>query len=140
MTKLETTILGLDELKRAIARNPEFVVQRTREFLVRGIAAYKRVIIRNPWIAGSGSGGGAPVNTGNLRDTHVTRFENFEAAVGPSKEATPYAAFVHGIEGYPRKRNYQLRPWLTYAKQTADGEIQQLEKELLTDIRDQLAT
>lgn len=136
--KWEMTIQGLEELKRAIARNPEYVVKRTREFLVRGIAAYKQVIIRNPWSVGA-SGGGVPVRTGHLRDTHVSSIGNLEARIGPDQQAAPYAAAVHGIEGYPRKRSYKLRPWLDYTKITASDEIERLQGELLTDIRDQLA-
>lgn len=123
-------------LQRAIHENPQRVRTEVGKFLVRGIAAYNRVIIRNPWRVGM-TGGGAPVRTGNLRDTHLRQIDAFEARIGPDAELggkAPYAAYVHGIEGHPRKRAYALRPWLDYAFATADNEIRELEAGLLDTI------
>ena len=59
------TIKGLKEFEEAIRRNPKVALSEGRNFLVRGIAVYNKLILRNPWRVG-GSGGGAPVDTGNL--------------------------------------------------------------------------
>lgn len=123
-------IKGLREFEAAIRRNPRFTIDRANVFLVRSLAEYRRVINRNPWRKG-GSGGGAPVNTGNLRDTHQTEVSPLSGRIYPT---APYAKYIHGIEGFPRKRSYQLRPWLTYAATTARPNVEQHEKELLNDI------
>jgi hypothetical protein len=130
--------IGLKELQRAIKRNPQKVQSEARKFLVRGMAVYKSGIIRNPWRMGS-SGGGSPVaavHGGNLRDTHHTEVSGLQARIFPTAS---YAPYVHGIEGYPRKRTYQLRPWLIYVKNTKEGEIARLQDELLHNIVRDLA-
>jgi hypothetical protein len=129
------TIEGLEELRRAVRRNPQKVLTETGKFLQRGIRAYNKVILRNPWRMGQ-SGGGAPEDSGNLRDTHRRVINTWEAMIYPT---APYAPYVHGIEGYARRRSYQLRPWLDHAKDTADSEIRRLEGEMLDSIVGDLA-
>ena len=68
----EVRIIGLRELQLAVRRNPNKVQNEAKAFLSRGLAEYKRGIIRSPWGISSG-GGGVPVSTGNLRDQHMTR-------------------------------------------------------------------
>lgn len=128
-------IQGLKELQNAVRRNPERVRIEAGKFLVRGIAIYNRIILRNPWRMGMG-GGGAPVDTGNLRDTHRREISTWRARIFPT---APYAPFVHGIEGFTRRRSYQLRPWLDFAQERGDKEIRQLEKEMLQSIVSDLA-
>ncbi len=85
------------------------------------------------------SGGGAPVARtygGNLRDTHVTEINGLTGSIRPTAD---YAPYVHGIEGWPRKRTYQLRPWLNHVKKQKNPEIEKLYRELLTDITKDLA-
>ncbi|MEQ9135757.1 MAG: hypothetical protein RLO51_11150 [Thalassobaculum sp.] len=135
MAKFELTVRGLEELRRAVLRNPQTVLTEVGKFLVRGIAVYNRIIIRNPWRRGM-SGGGAPKDTGNLRDTHVREIQPWSGRIYPT---APYAPYVHGIEGFRRRRTYQLRPWLDHAKQTGDREIQQLQGQLLDGIIGDLA-
>lgn len=144
----ETEFIGLKELIAAIRRNPQKVLDSGRTFLSKGITTYKRAIIRNPWRMG-GSGGGAPVSndprysrrhqlqrSGNLRDTHQTEINGLQAKIYPTAK---YAPYVHGIEGWPRKRSYQLRPWLDYAKKTQAGVIQELYRVMLREITEDLA-
>jgi hypothetical protein len=133
---IEYEIRGLREFEAAVRRNPQYVIQRGNLFITRGLAEYRRVIWRDPWRLGM-SGGGAPVHTGNLRDTHQQEVGNLEGRIYPT---APYAAYVHGIEGFARRRSYQLRPWLTYAFDTAMPAIEQHEKELANDILKQLAS
>lgn len=82
------------------------------------------------------SGGGAPVATGNLRDTHAREIRPWDAKIYPTAK---YAPYVHGIAGFPRKRKYQLRPWLDYAKQSAEGAVELLAGNLLTNITKDLS-
>jgi hypothetical protein len=132
----EYEIQGLKEFEAAIRRNPQYVIQRTNVFLVRGLAEYRRVIFRQPWSKGA-SGGGAPVSTGNLRDTHQQEISNLEARIYPT---APYAKYVHGIPGIARTRSYQLRPWLDYAFDTARPAIDDHQRELVDDIVKNLAS
>jgi hypothetical protein len=129
-------IIGLKELQRAVNRNPKKVLNETDKFLTKGMAAYKRGIIRSPWRIGA-SGGGAPKKTGNLRDTHHTdTISKLKRSIGPTAK---YAKYVHGIPGIARKRSYQLRPWLDHTKKTKAGEIQKLYGLLLKNITSDLA-
>ena len=82
------------------------------------------------------SGGGTPVDTGNLRDTHKRQISGFTGRIYPT---APYAAYVHDIEGYPRKRSYQLRPWMDYVFKDKMKEIKELEQKLLKNIVADLA-
>ena len=52
----------------------------------------------------------------------------------------PYAKYIHKLPGYARKRKYQLRPWLDYARDTARPAIEQHERQLLDDIVKDLAS
>lgn len=115
---------GADEFREAIRRNPAKILELVGRFITRGLAEYKRVLIRNPWRVGM-SGGGAPVQTGNLRDTHITEVSPFAGRIYPT---APYAESVH-----------KRRPWLDYAKDTAQPNIEKLEGELLQDIVADLA-
>lgn len=115
---------GADEFKEAIRRNPRKILDLVGRFITRGLAEYKKIIIRNPWRVGM-SGGGAPVQTGNLRDTHITEVSPFQGSIRPS---APYKEAVH-----------KKRPWLDYAKETASPNVEKLEQELLQDIVADLA-
>lgn len=120
----------LNGLREAVRRNPQMVLSETKKFLTRGIAAYNRIIIRNPWRIGSNVGG-APVDTGNLRDTHRREIATWEARIKPTAR---YSESVH--EGTSKLVS---RPWLDFAKQEADGEIRQLETDLLNNVVADLA-
>ncbi|HEY1037155.1 MAG TPA: hypothetical protein VGE62_01075 [Candidatus Paceibacterota bacterium] len=133
---LDYSFEGLEELKTAVARNPEKVIKEVAAFFVRGMAVYNRRIIRNPWRMGE-RGGGAPKDTGNLRDTHKREIQQWQARIYPS---APYAAYVHGLNGKTmNSRGVQLRPWLHYAYAESDSEIMELEKGLLEKIVNNLA-
>ncbi len=132
MADMDIKWVGLNELRAAIAKNPQNVLDRTRVFLTRGLAVYKKTIISSPWVMG-GAGGGAPVDTGHLRDTHVTTIDALRATIGPNTQVAKYAGAVHGT-GVARKRSYQLRPWLDYTKQTNESKIESLYRDLLKDI------
>jgi HK97 gp10 family phage protein len=139
-------IIGLKELKQAVERNPQAVLDEGRLFLTRGLAVYKAGIIRSPWRIGS-RGGGAPVSndpryprkfqkqrSGNLRDSHVTEVNGLEGRIGPNTSVAPYARFVHH-----GTRRMQGRPWLEYVKSAKDNEIQNLYRGMLKAIVGDLA-
>ena len=109
--------IGLKEFQTAINRNPQRVLSEVRLYLTRGLAEYKRGINRNPWGVGA-VGGGVPVATGNLRDTHHTQVERFRASVGPDP-FFKYAKFVH--DG---TRRMKARPWLDFVRESKDKDIQ----------------
>jgi hypothetical protein len=137
---------GLKELKAAITRNPEQVKSEARDFLARGLAAYKRGINNDPWRVGGGSGGSPVSNdpryprrwqrqrSGNLRDTHTTEISGLEGRIGPNLGVAPYGVYVH--EG---TRRMKKRPWLDYVKKIKEGEIEKLFTSMLNNIVHDLA-
>jgi hypothetical protein len=138
--------IGLKELRAAIARNPQKVLDEARLFLTRGLSVYKQGIIRDPWRVG-GLAGGSPVSndpryprkfqkqrSGNLRDTHITEINGLEGRIGPNLQTAPYAKFVHH-----GTRHMRGRPWLDYVKQNKEGEIEKLYRGMLSNIVGDLA-
>lgn len=138
--------IGYKELSDAIKRFPQKSLDEGRLFLTRGMAVYKKGIIREPWRVG-GIGGGSPVSndplykrknqkqrSGNLRDTHVTEISDLQATIGPNDQTAPYAKYVH--EG---TRRMMGRPWLDYIKRTKDPDIQKLYQAMLGNIVSDLA-
>lgn len=124
MANYEFEIDGLDELKEAIKRNPEVVKREAGNFLKRGMAVYTRIMLNKPWRVGE-SGGGVPVATGNLRDTHQTVYAPYEVYTQPT---APYAKYIHG-----------KRPWLDYAFNQGRQKVEELEKDLMEKIVTNLA-
>lgn len=125
--------VGLRELQAAVQRNPQKVLDETRTFLTRGLAVLKAGIIRMPWRIG-GRGGGAPVATGNLRDTHITEVRGLTASIGVNMVAAPYAKYVHH-----GTRHMQGRPWLEYVRAASNSDIQNLYRDMLKNITGDLA-
>ena len=125
----------IKNIRKAIDENPKRVLTETKKFLQRGVAAYLRTINGTPWRMGM-SGGGAPVKTGQLKESHLPPiYGDFEARIRANNTGqAKYAPYVHGIDGFPRKRTYQLRPWLDYAKRTNEDEIDRLSYELVGNI------
>lgn len=121
---------GLDELQAAVRRSPAKVIEETGKFLARGLAVYRRIIFNNPWRVGM-SGGGAPVRTGNLRQTHVQEIRSWDAVIYPT---APYAEAVHGESGQKG-----ARPWLDYAQEVGEKQIGELEVQLLDAVVGDLA-
>jgi len=134
MSKFSIDIKGLDELEKAIRQNPQRVIEHTQTFLQRGMAVYRQGIQNRPWRIGE-SGGGAPVDTRNLVQSHAVKYDRLEASIGPSRNYNvKYAQFVH--EG---TRRMQPRPWLDHTKQASDNKIRPLYQDLLKEITAELA-
>lgn len=116
---------GFEEFEKALLRSPKLVIAESKKLIQRMIAEYKRGIINNPWTVGA-SGGGAPVNTGNLRDTHKTLFPS--PFIGEIYPTADYAEHVH-----------KKRPWLDFVFDNKMRDIEKLEDEFLTNIVKDLA-
>ena len=156
LAEFNIKITGITEFKRAIQRQPEETRALLQTFFSRAEAKLKSRLRNNPWKMGD-SGGGVPVDTGNLRDGTIGAGRAPRAETKQKKKdgvghvyersamslkiypTASYAKYVHGIEGYPRKRSYQLRPWLDYALQKEEINIRNLEKDLLKSIVQNLA-
>lgn len=116
--------------KKAIKRNPTIVKMYSYDFMTEAMAILNRLIIRNPWQIG-GTGGGAPKDEGNLRDTHIREIRPLEAVIYPTAK---YAEYVH--EGTSKM---QARPWLEYAKDKGEKDIYRKADELLKKVVNKLA-
>ena len=127
MAKYNIKLVGADEFKRALNRNPALIINESKKFIQRAIAKYKSGVMNNPWRIGM-SGGGSPVLTGNLRDTHITKIDNFRGSISVNQELAPYGKHVH-----------KTRPWLEYVFNQKQPEIEELEKDLADVIIKDLA-
>lgn len=130
MPNLEVQALGLKEFQKALDRNPELVKKELADFFSRATARLKSGLWNNPWRIG-GSGGGIPVLTGNLRDTHATEIKDFQARIYPTSD---YAKFVHGGTS-----KMEARPWLDFIQKEKAPEIKELAKKMLENITKDLA-
>jgi hypothetical protein len=129
----EITIIGLKELNQAIKRNPQVVLEKSKQLITRAMAEVLRITDNNPWRVGM-SGGGTPVaiiNGGNLRQNKKVLKTALEGRI---KYEAGYASYVH--DGTSRMK---ARPWLDYAKQQSDGKIQELSRAFLKEISQDLA-
>lgn len=131
MARIESKLIGLEAFRLAITRNPVVVIKESKDFLVRAMALYKKEIRSNPWSAGTKSGGGVPIDTGNLRDTHRSEINKLSARIYPTAK---YAKYVH--DGTSRMAE---RPWLDHAKKAQARNIRELEGRLLDRITRKLA-
>ena len=129
----EIKVIGLNELKAAIKRNPRKVSLAAKRFLTQGIKAYNEGILRQPWGL-LDSGGGAPVKTGNLRDTHIRTVKGFTATIGPSHDIAPYGVYVHR-----GTRSMKPRPWLDYVYKDKQSDIERAYRVMLKEIVSDLA-
>jgi hypothetical protein len=126
--------ITVEQLERAVNGAPAVIKKEAQDFLQRGLSEYKKVAVRSPWRIGE-SGGGIPVDTGNLRRDHYTRINGLEGRFGVDPNRVRYASFVH--EG---TRRMQARPWLDYAKIKADYVIRKHYNKFLDNILKTIAT
>ena len=121
---------GEEELKKAILRNPRVVKREVGNYLVRAMAKLTSGIKQRPWQVG-GSGGGTPVDTGRLLQSHKKLFKPLSAILKPD---TKYDKYVH--EGTKRMK---ARPWLDWVAQDKKKDIEKLQDKLLSNIVKDLA-
>ncbi len=128
-------IKGAKELIAAIKRNPRVVRQLTGIYLKRGTAELLREMKKPAWRVG-GTGGGAPEDTGNLRQAHRTQISLSQlfGRVFVDRNAARYAVWVH--EG---TKVMKARPWMEYAKEQKEKVIMKMQEELLKKIVQDLA-
>ncbi len=124
MANYDIQFIGAKEFEKALMRNPELVVKEVKNFLQRAMAKYRSGIMNNPWKVGM-SGGGSPVLSGHMRDTHIPVIGNWEARIGPD---TNYAEHVH-----------KKRPWLDHVFKDKEKDVQDLEVKMLEKIVGDLA-
>jgi len=124
MANYEIKLIGAKEFEKALMRNPKLVVKEVKNFLQRAMAKYRSGIMNNPWKVGM-SGGGSPVLTGHMRDTHIPVIGNWEAKIGPD---TNYSEHVH-----------KKRPWLEHVFSSKEKDVQDLEVKMLEKIVGDLA-
>lgn len=127
---VEVYIKGLKELEAAVKRFPGEARTELSRFFQRGLAVYRSGVKNNPWKVG-GRGGGSPVRTGGMRDSHTEKIEPFRAYIRPT---TNYAMFVH--EGTYKMK---ARPWLDWVKRDKQKEINQLSVNMLDNLVKMLA-
>lgn len=130
MAKTGIKILGLDELTRAIIRQPRKFLRESQILMVRVMAVYRKGIIRSPWGVSS-TGGGSPVGTGNLRDTHNVKITGLTASLYPTAS---YAQFVH--DG---TRRMKKRPWLDFVRDDKQRDVDDLLDKFLKDMANDLS-
>lgn len=130
----------LRTLQNAIRRNPDVIRSESLAFMTRAKAVLMTTINRNPWRVG-GRGGGAPVDSRRLLQSHQDRISPFELRIFPEPRATKikspwntYAELVH--DGTSRMKR---RPWLDYAVKSNDMQIRQLQGRLLEHVTKDLA-
>jgi len=130
-------LTGAEGLSRAVKRNPRKTIEALKIFFVRAKAKYTSTIINNPWSVG-GSGGGAPVDTRALRDSHQSgsKIEKFSLVIGSDERVAPYAKYVHGRRpGEVNKRTgVKSRPWLNYAFDKNELAVKKLGNDMLKNI------
>lgn len=110
---------GIEEFIEAIKRNPMVVKNEIGKFVTRTLATYMRTIKSSPWRMNQ-TGGGVPVATGNLRDTHLVTSSPWGGFIMP---LAPYAGEVH-----------QYRPWLDYSFDQNAKKVEELEKQMMDKI------
>ena len=130
---VEIKLKNFDEIRAALRESPQIVTQEAKAFLVRAMAVVRRVIVNDPWQVG-GSGGGVPVDTYNLLQSHRTVFEEMRASIGPDESVAPYAGYVH--DG---TKNMAARPWLPYAEEQSEQEVNSLAQDMMKKIAYRLA-
>lgn len=132
---MKISVAGLAKVNAAIKRNPSLVLREIAILLTQSGAKIRKTIITNPWRVG-GSGGGAPVDTGNLAQrSHRTVISDFQWEIYPDKNVAPYAARVHGEE----PGSSPPRPWLKYALKTNEKEITKMAEAMVGRIASDLA-
>lgn len=118
--------LSYNSLKRAIRKNPFKTSAEIKIFLYKTSTILERRAGQSPWRVG-GSGGGVPVDTGNLLRSHKSTIKPFRLEYIQDDKKADYGKAVH-----------KKRPWLRHVKDKSEKEIERLEKIMLKNIVDSL--
>ena len=134
--------VGFNELQTAIKRNPQVVANESKKFFLRATIKYNASIRSRPWTVGA-TGGGSPVDSRNLVESHKTNIGKTIATIGPDFNRIKYAWRIHegfvGPDSKGRVYNQAARPWLDYVKKQNEGRVESLYREMLKNITKDLA-
>lgn len=127
---------SLESFERALRKAPEIVEFNGKRFLTLAKAELLQTIMNDPWEIGD-KGGGVPVDSGHLRDTHRSVIHNMQLTILPLPNTSEpnYADWVHG-----GTRKLEERPWLDYAMKANRDRINKHSESMLEDITQQLAS
>lgn len=120
--------VNTDDLKN-FGDSKSIITDELKKLFVRVLAVYDKTIKTSPWRVGM-TGGGVPVKTGKLRDSHTKNITATFATIGPR---TSYANTVH--EGTSKREG---RPWLEYAVSQNMRKVNELIDNAITEIKNRL--
>jgi len=132
---------GFKELKRAFGRSPQVVNTEAKKYFIKSRAEILRTTQSNPWSV-KGSGGGVPIDTGNLRQKwERTEFRPNEMRIMVDTGSVPYAKYVHGRDfgEINARTKVKSRPWLFYSFKKNKPKILKFQDELIKNVVKQLA-
>jgi HK97 gp10 family phage protein len=122
------------QLAKALKTAPAEVTTEAKKFLQRGLSEYKRVAVQgSPWRVGQ-QGGGVPRASGNLREMHYTKIKGLSGRFGVNPSKVRYAEYVHG-----GTRKMKKRPWLDYAFNKSEKQIEKHYKVFMDNILSHIA-
>lgn len=110
---MSTKIIGLKSFKKDINTYSRVENQEGAKTLEKIQRKHKEQIESAPWEIGEG-GGGVPVDTGQLKESHEYTTNPNEAEISVD---APYAKYVHRGTQY-----MEARPWLDYSVQESRKE------------------
>lgn len=119
MPNFTVEIKNLPQIKAAFAREPVQMTQNLNNAIRKSIFTIQRESMEH-----------TPVDTGRLRASHTTLFENLKGQVEPTAF---YAIFVH--EGTKFMKG---RPFLLNAVKTKQEEVQKFFDDAVRDVMDRL--
>lgn len=115
-----TKKITIKQIDIAFKKSPKLISRELNNYIIRSLAEYKRIAVGSPWKIGQ-SGGGIPVDTGNLKERHRTTINKFVGKFGVPANSVPYAYAV-----YFGEKGRQGRPWLAYAQSQAEPTVKKL--------------
>ena len=131
---IEINEKDLRSLRKAFNNSPDLMRRKGGQLMTRLKANLQQRIIRRPWQVG-GLGGGVPVATGALRDSHYYKVSATSMEAGLNPHVTElYGRYVH--DGTSKM---EARPWLDYAVEKEESNTNQLVNNFLDDVVQGLA-
>jgi len=132
MMNITFTSPDFEKLASNISIQPRISRDEIAKFIVRAKAEIQRIYMNTPWKVGS-SGGGVPKATGNLMRKGTDIEVSDDSITFSVSDRVKYGKYVHGRDfGETNKRNgVESRPWLYHAGEKAQSEIEQLQRDLI---------
>lgn len=120
---------NIDKLKRNIIAHPRKSFDEIQEYLTKAQIVIERIYTKNPWRVG-GTGGGVPIKTGNL----LKKGTGLEIKTMSRGFYVDDAKVDYAEEVYEGRKNMKGRPWLHYAGEKGEKDIEKLQVKLLNNI------